>query len=93
MRTVWDEPALGFLPLLECQLPLSSHLTLSSVLCTSCVGFTTVVGHFSTLDGTFPMTFYCHPGSSSVFTQGCPDYLPGAISELFPDSSRDTKPS
>lgn len=69
MRTVWDEPALGFLPLLECQLPLSGHLTLSSVLCTSCVGFTTVVGHFSTLDGTFPMTSYYHPGSSSAFTQ------------------------
>lgn len=33
-------------------------------------GFTTVVGHFSTLDGAFPVTSYRHPGSSSAFTQG-----------------------
>lgn len=33
MRNTGDEPALGFLPLLEHQLLLSGNLTLSSVLC------------------------------------------------------------
>lgn len=54
-------------------MPTASLQSSDTVLCPVQLvvwGFTTVVGHFSTLDGAFPMTSYRHPGSSSAFTQG-----------------------
>lgn len=54
-------------------MPAASLWSYDTVLCPVQLvvwGFTTVVGHFSTLDGAFPMTSNRHPGSSSAFTQG-----------------------